>query len=165
MNVNGKLTSCASKSLECCYRCCDQDGRPQAESDINIQNYILMYPGEYEENDTRCHHLESICNFAGGVLARCRGEDFDQSSCNPEQNYKPLDCRSYPFFPCYSHKEQLGLVVDKRCPLYIDEDPQMCRHSEVVLNEWQKVVADRSEVGLWIARISLKGYVVYEKNN
>jgi len=80
-------------------------------------NYIVTYPGELdaaEESGKSIQHLDIVGSYHGGYKVVCRAKDT--SIC--DGGYKPLDCKSYPFFPTVSEAgwrklaEQHPLIVD-----------------------------------------------------
>lgn len=122
-----------------------------------------MYPGEWDQepNERKEHIIISDDNDHGGKLGYCDKENFDQSQCNPLQNFKPLDCHSYPFFPVIVDG-QLKLSIDsKRCPLSKDIE-KLRDHYRFILSEWLKAIENDESVKTWIESISLDGYEVID---
>lgn len=154
MKLIGIIEGCIEGSKKCEFRCCDQDV-PEDLKPIRPIDYILMYPGEYDSEDPKQSHLEHIADYAGGVLARCKKECFDQSQCDPDVNYKPLDCRSYPLFPTLSD-DGLVLVKDERCPLTTSDID--LEHYEAVLDNWLEVVTHRPQTIAWLSNLIMEGY-------
>ena len=155
MKLIGKISGCAEASEICGYRCCDQD-KPTEDTVIRTEDYILMYPGEYNPDDSRQKHLTPVASFSGGILARCAKECFDQSQCDPDVNYKPLDCRSYPLMATVADDSSLELVKDERCPLTRSQFGE--EHELTVLGAWQEVVSGNPAVIEWLSNLSLEGY-------
>lgn len=154
MSETGKIFSCVEASAICGYRCCDQDV-PVVDEDVNPMDYILMYPGEFNPADPRQQHLTPVGDYNGGVLARCEKECFDQSQCHPNQNYKPLDCMSYPQMPVPTDGK-LSLVKDSRCPLTAGDIPPS--QSSAIVQKWQEAILANRDVLGWLSSLSLEGY-------
>lgn len=157
--VEGQLSGCKECSHICHYRCCDQ---AKADApDFGQENSILLYPGEWESvaDETRRHLLITMNDFNSGKLAYCDRENFDQSTCHPHRNFKPLDCESYPFAPVM-RDGTLQLVIDsQRCPLPVE---QLTNHAKYVLQRWQRVIDENPDVAAWISALKLPNYVSYE---
>ncbi|MGX9725973.1 MAG: hypothetical protein ACTFAK_01250 [Candidatus Electronema sp. VV] len=154
----GLISGCQKMSTTCQYRCCDQS--KVTSDDFCQENSILMYPGEWEKQDSkkRDHILVSDDNFYGGKLGYCDKEHFDQSKCDPLKNFKSLDCRSYPFFPVFE-EEILKLAIDERCPLPRDTE-ELRQHYRFILNEWRKITEESEEIRRLINKISIDGYKI-----
>jgi Fe-S-cluster containining protein len=131
----------------CGFRCCDfQQG-----------NYIVLYPGELEAAQLRSEstsHLQDLEPYEGGYKAVCKAADT--ATC--DGGYKPLDCKSYPFFPSINEEDGSVDVVLKggKCPLTADMIPD---HRQWVGTEWGRLAERHSDVGQWIAKVRLVGYV------
>ncbi|MDD4352144.1 MAG: hypothetical protein PHU71_04145 [Candidatus Gracilibacteria bacterium] len=157
----GYILGCQNNSDICHYRCCDQS--TTTSYDFCQENAILLYPGEWEKEvkERKKHILISDDDNHTGKLGYCDKENFDQSQCNPLQNFKPLDCHSYPFFPVIADGK-LKLAIDsKRCPLSKDIQ-QLREHYRFILNEWMRVVGNNEKVKTWIGNISLDGYEIID---
>lgn len=160
--IDGQISGCRECSSICHYRCCDQS-KPDAP-DYSHENAILLYPGEWEvvANETRRHLLITLDDFHGGKLAYCDKENFDQSQCHPEHNFKPLDCESYPFAPVIRDGE-LQLIIDSgRCPLPVE---QLAHHARYVLRRWQEAIDRNPAVAEWISALELLHYVPYKPSH
>lgn len=160
--VGGQIVGCKECSSICHYRCCDQ---AKADApDFSHENAILLYPGEWEavEHETRRHLLITIHNFNGGKIAYCDKENFDQSQCHPERNFKPLDCESYPFAPII-RDGTVHLIIDSgRCPLPVQ---QLSDHARFILRRWQEAIEKNPAVAEWISALELPNYVPYNLIN
>ncbi len=154
MSATGKIVSCVDMAPICHYRCCDQDPPPE-DGTVKDTEYILMFPGEYNPDDPNQSHLTPVGEHNGGVLARCAKECFDQASCHPDVNFKPLDCKSYPIMPKVVGGV-LHLVKDTRCPLTADDIPP--EHRAAILEQWEGAVGANFNVLGWLASLSLEGY-------
>lgn len=156
--IGGKIQDCSALSSICHYRCCDQ-ARP-GEGDPDPENAVLLFPGEYEAVSERArrHLLVVLGDFHGGKLTYCDRDNFDQSSCHPDRNLKPLDCQSYPFAPVIREGE-LALVIDSnRCPL---PSVQLAAHAAFILKRWKEVIEQNPAVADWIASLKLPHYISY----
>jgi hypothetical protein len=157
---NGKIDACIGCSSICGFRCCHQSNLH--EEAFGPENAILLYPGEIDEvsRATRAHIQITNEDFNGGKLGYCDRENFDQSTCDPTKNFKPLDCRSYPFFPTIVNGE-LKLLIDKeRCPL-----PSLIlqRHYDDILKLWTDLLVQKPELENWIKGFNLQGYTEFNK--
>lgn len=155
---SGKIEACQACSSQCGYGCCHQ-AKP-GESDFGPESALLLYPGELDgvAQDFRRHILITGENFNGGQLGYCDRENFDQSQCDPERNYKPLDCQSYPFAPAIVDGQLTLVVDDKRCPL-----PKhiLDAHYRSTLAKWQSALDSNPAVRSWVEALNLKGYSSY----
>lgn len=159
----GYLLGCGEASQECHYRCCDQS-KP-GTADFCQENALLLYPGEWESAEGSKSHIDiSVENDHEGKLGYCAKERFDQSSCHPDKNFKPLDCKSYPFFPTIiDGKMKMALDV-MRCPL--SRDPQaLLQHYNYILSLWLAVAEKNPSVIEWIKTKKLDGYIIYDPKN
>lgn len=158
LSKEGSINACASCSHICGYGCCHQ-ALPH-EEDFGSESSILLYPGELEAaaEETRRHILITAENFRGGKLGYCDRDNFDQSECSMDRNFKPLDCQSYPFFPAMRDGKLILLIDKKRCPLPIDA---LLRHYEWVLQKWAVVIAEDPAVKKWITSFELERYAEF----
>ena len=108
-NIN-KIEACSNMSSICEFKCCNQTH--------NTHSYfVIMYPGEYESSQLPKEHIEILDERYGALIGRCLYSIYERKNCNGNNNFKPLDCCSYPFFPSIKN-DQLILKVDfVRCPL------------------------------------------------
>ncbi len=159
-NTNGKIDSCADCSHICGYGCCHQS-LPH-ELDFGPESSLLICPGEVEDvtADVRTHIIITTEDFHGGKLGYCDRDNFDQSSCNPERNFKPLDCQSYPFFPTFVDGNLVLVVDSKRCPL---PTRSLFAHHDKVLRLWRNLVEKKPEISLWIQQLNLQGYQPFNR--
>lgn len=131
---------------ECGFRCCDfQQG-----------NYIVLYPGELKTASQRGEslgHLSLVEPYHGGHKAVCTAADT--ASC--DQGYKPLDCRSYPFFPSVDlcNNEILVALKGRKCPLTVDLIPF---HRVWVEETWRCLSHLNPQVLDWLRAVRLVGY-------
>ncbi|MBU0978389.1 hypothetical protein KKF92_01015 [Patescibacteria group bacterium] len=157
---SGAIIACRSYAYNCDYHCCKQQ-LPLYEESPNPCNSLLLYPGEWEsQNNERKQHIRLIANHLSGKLGFCDPSRIDQSQCNAQANFKPLDCKSYPFFPVFIGGE-LTLLKDTRCPLSIENADNLDRHYKTVLNIWAKLVETNQQVEFWIISLSLPDYEIY----
>jgi len=135
--VEGLNLKCKERSTECHYKCC-----------TFTDNYIVLYPGEYEESMLKKEHLKIIDDYYYGgkkviCIKRCTSGDF-----------KPLDCKSYPFFPFFDSDGNLRLIKGRKCPL---EFGDLVEHKQWVLKEWGGLLKN-SKIREWVKKIKLVGY-------
>lgn len=158
LEVLGQIDSCTEGSIICHYRCCDQ-GKP-SDDNFDPEGSILIHPGELQElgTDRSKHILLQDEDFHGGRLGRCDGEHFDQSSCDPSRNFKPLDCVSYPFAPTIKGGDVTLSIDTERCPLSLSA---LDEHALAVRELWRDVIASNPLVANWIEQLRLEGYVDY----
>lgn len=156
----GKISKCSLFSKQCEYRCCDQD-EPKRGEKINHENYIMLHPGEWESAILSKKHIEIVDdNFFGGKLGRCKKDCFDQSNCSSDNNFKSMDCKTYPFFPRIDKSGNVILVIDgSRCPL--SKKDGLDEHYSMILFKWNKVISKEPQVRDWILSFDLKGYRPY----
>jgi len=144
MNKDGTISSCAGAG--CGHICCEfQQG-----------NYIVLYPGELEEAKSAGQstaHLKIIdADYNGGQKAICRAKDT--ASC--DGGFKPLDCKSYPFFPAEPVAGEVDLLVKgKKCPL---QAQHLGAHADFVREAWQEVMRRNPQAERWLKRVKLVGY-------
>ena len=78
----------------------------------------MLYPGELGEaylNGESTQHLKIIdANYHGGQKAICTAKDT--ASC--DGGLKPLDCKSYPFFPAPSQGDSIDRSLKARNARY-----------------------------------------------
>lgn len=155
----GNISACEACSHLCGYGCCHQ-ALPH-EADFGPESSLLLYPGELEETikELRRHILVNADDFHGGKLGYCDREHFNQSTCDADKNFKPLDCQSYPFFPAIKDGKLVLKVDRKRCPLPTEA---VLRHYETVLVKWKELIAKNPETKEWIASFELEGYTDFD---
>lgn len=162
VSFGGRLTGCAELAPECGYHCCHQRPLPTAVDLVDPSEAILLAPGEVEGATAPANHLTiSRITAAGGRFARCAQDGFDQSTCSEATNFKPLDCRSYPFFPSMS-EGRLVLLKDQRCPLGSAQQQELDAHYWSVRTAWQQLMTSSAAARNWIQSISLPTYEPYE---
>lgn len=145
MSENGQIELCPHQG--CGFACCS----------FASENYIVLYPGELEEaqeSGQSVGHLEIVSDDLGGHKAICRANET--ATC--DGGYKPLDCKSYPFFPTIdepSGQVQLGLKGQK-CPL---QEIHLAGHQKWVLGRWQSLIDSAPRMMDWIRKTRLVGYI------
>jgi hypothetical protein len=125
----GLIAACKRHTPRCHHKCCDF-----------ADNYIVLYPGELEKTKLDKSHFggkKAVC------LRLCR-----------EDSFKPLDCKSYPFFPKVGPRGEVEIVRGKKCPLKMDE---LTDHKEKFLEVWRTLIED-SAVLEWLKRVELVAY-------
>lgn len=144
--MNGKIPKCPYQN--CSFRCCDfQQG-----------NFIATHPRELQDASAAgksLAHLRVIDAVGEGHKVICTAKDT--ATC--DNGYKPLDCRSYPFFPTIdpaenAHNLKAGLK-GKKCPLDVS---QIQDHAAWVLDEWAAKILDNPSIATWLIDVSLVGY-------
>lgn len=136
----GKIKACA-KTLPKCSCCKFTD------------NYIVLFPGEFEESDLDKSHITIIDeNYHGGKRAVCNAK----GAC--EGKFKPLDCKLYPYFPRVDDSGVVGLLKGKKCPLH-EED--LKAHKEKVY-ELCRELAKEKDILEWLKKVKLVRYEVIE---
>jgi len=160
----GLTDGCSRYADICQHKCCQQDSA--CEGDINPGNYLLIYPREMDDRGDRiCSHIKIVSgNFNGGSLGFCDAKKIDQSKCDIHQNYKTLDCRSYPFAPAFIN-EKLVLIVDKRCPIVQEKELNRKNLDELykkALLAWEQVIFKNEKAEKWIKSLNLSTYELYE---
>jgi len=132
--------------MGCQFTCCSfQQG-----------NYIVLHPDELEQalrNGVSTSHLELIASYHGGYKAICTAKDT--ATC--DNGFKPLDCRSYPYFPTVTEGKIVANLKGQKCPLPISE---ISRHALYVQQEWTKVVSQQPAVLQWLDKVELVGYSI-----
>jgi hypothetical protein len=162
----GKIFKCSVYSKKCHYRCCNQ-AKPE-DIDFSPKNSLLLYPGELKiacSQEKSNQHIVISGNYKRGNLAYCNFKSFNQSQCTIENNFKPLDCLSYPFFP-FIINDCLELSIDvERCPLS-NNFKILFLHYRYIKQEWEKVIFSIPEVKRWIKQIGLlDGYVIVNESD
>jgi hypothetical protein len=152
---SGLIDDCLKASAECEFRCCHQI-RPTKRSGFEKENLLLIHPGELQGSTLPRDHIETISEGQyGETYGYCKKECFDQSKCNHLLNFKPLDCRSYPFFPVFCD-EHLELAIDaNRCPLARDMY-RLKDHYQWVLDEWTALISRDNRVVEWIKSLQMQ---------
>src|SRR5262249_36867287 len=116
-------------------------------------------PGELEEAQ---QHGESVAHLRitqdddhGGKRAVCTA--CDTASC--DGGYKPLDCRSYPFFPVIEDGRVGAVIKGRKCPLLVQH---LIDHARWVEFAWNRVLARSPKVRRWLAAVKLHGYAPFD---
>jgi hypothetical protein len=107
-----------------------------------------LYPGEYDDPTLRRDHLKIIDdNYFGGKKAicvrRCTSKDL-----------KPLDCKSYPYFPRINKEGKIEILKGRKCPL---TKRDLLYHKRWLLKEWEPLLRDR-RILEWLRHVKLVGY-------
>jgi len=142
----GIIKECKKYIPQCQHKCCTFHN-----------NYIVLYPGEWEKSKLRKDHLTIIDNdYFGGKKVQCRKGNHTLSlrPCNPEIEFKPLDCRSYPYFPQINSKGKIKIIKGKKCPL---TDKDLAKHRKLFLKTWNSLIKDKT-IFEWLKRVKLVGY-------
>ena len=75
-----------------------------------------------------------------------------------EDDFKPLDCESYPYFPKFNQNGQIEFLKGNKCPLLKEE---LTEHRKTCLNIWQELLKDQ-KVRVWLKKVVLVGYETEE---
>jgi Fe-S-cluster containining protein len=147
--ADGRIGAC--HSMNCGYRCCE----------FQQSNYIVLYPGEYEaaqQSGKALGHLQ-ITDYDdnGGMRAICTAHDT--ATC--DHGYKPLDCKSYPFFPVINEDGLVGTFLKgRKCPL---SARHLLTHARRVEQTWNRLLSVNPKIRRWLSAVRLIGYVRYFK--
>jgi len=143
--TGGSIELCPKSG--CGFRCCEfQQG-----------NYIVLHPGELEAARARgesLDHLEITLSERGGHRAVCHAQRTE--TC--DDGYKPLDCRSYPYFPRLADNEARvtkWLLKGRKCPL---EPHEIDVHGKWVIEQWNTLVESSPAIAAWLKGVVLVGY-------
>lgn len=115
------LIDACKKYLDICgYRCCHFE-----------DNYIVLYPDELSTTRLSTSHLNIIDeDYHGGKKAVCTRR------CSPE-DYKPFDCRVYPYFLVMLENGKIQFLKGAKCPLKKEE---LMDHKKNCINEFKRLV-------------------------
>ena len=138
----GIIKNCDNHISKCKCKCCKFD-----------KNYIVLYPGEIESTKQNKTHLKIIDdNYYNGkkaiCLRPCKNDDF-----------KPIDCRSYPFFPKINERGVINILISVKCPLKKEE---LVNHKNKFFKIWKLLTKDK-EIYDWINKVKLIGYKSLEE--
>jgi len=133
----GLIKDCEKHVSQCKCICCKFD-----------DNYIVLYPGEFETTKLKKGHIKIIDdNYFGGKKAICL------RPCN-EDDFKPLDCKSYPYFPKINEKGELKIIKGSKCPL---NEEELISHKKIFSEIWDYLIKNK-EIFEWLKKIELIGY-------
>ena len=133
----GNIENCKKYISKCKCKCCDFDN-----------NYIVLYPGEFESTQLRKDHIKIIDeNYFGGKKAICL------RPCK-EGEFKPLDCKSYPYFPMTNKDGSFKIIKGLKCPL---KEKELTSHKKKFFEIWFNLLKNK-EIYKWVYNIDLIGY-------
>ncbi len=133
----GMIKNCEEYVSQCKCKCCKFDN-----------NYIVLYPGEYEETRLNKNHIKIIDdNYYNGKKAICL------RPCK-EDEFKPLDCRGYPYFPKIDESDNLIILKGSKCPL---KDEELANHKKRFFEIWDFFIKNKT-IFEWLKKIELIGY-------
>ena len=136
----GKIKGCAKTLPGCC--CCKF-----------TDNYIVLFPGEFEDSGLDKSHITIIDeNYFGGKKAVCNAK----GDC--EEKFKPFDCKVYPYFPRVGESGVVGLLKGKKCPLQRED---LETHRKRVYELCSELIKDDGILE-WLRKVELVGYEVIE---
>ena len=131
----GEIEKCLTYLPNC--NCCDFS-----------RHYIVLYPGEYENSHLDKKHMEVTDeDYFGGKKGRC-------SRLCKEGELKPMDCKSYPYFPKINKNGNLRLLRCGKCPI---SESELTNHRKEVIRHWNVLVKD-VKIREWVEKIKLQGY-------
>lgn len=137
----GIIKDCENHISQCKCKCCNFN-----------DNYIVLYPGEFEATKQKKNHIKIIDdNYFGGKKAICI------RTCK-EDEFKPIDCRSYPFFPKINNQGKIEIIKGSKCPLKKEE---LAIHKKNFNEIWNLLIKNK-DISDWIKKIELIGYELYE---
>lgn len=154
----GKISACLRYSSICHFDCCRQNNPSLSELPIPASS-LLLVPGELNGKIGIDHILITRDNYFGGSLGFCDSTKIDQSKCDSSLNYKPLDCRSYPFFPRLIDN-QLVLYKDSRCPLGKVDSLELHKIYPGVFSLWAETL-ENPNIRRWVNQVELPNYRLY----
>lgn len=136
----GEIEKCDKNSGSCKYKCCSF-----------TNNFIVLYPGEFESSNLNKSHLKIIDNnYNGGKKVICNLN----KQCSSNKQFKPFDCKCYPLFPLIDKKSNIKLIKGKKCPL-IKKD--LIKHKQEILSEFHKLIQD-PKIKAWFKKVKLIDY-------
>lgn len=139
----GIIKNCNKYFSKCNYKCCTFN-----------KNYIVLYPGEFESSDQPKNHIKIIDdNYFGGKKAVCI------NVCKKDE-FKPIDCSSYPYFPKINNKGDISIIKGTKCPL---KENELVNHRKKFLDIWNLLIKNK-EIYEWLENIKLIGYKEIEGN-
>ena len=142
----GIIKECDKYIPKCNHKCCTFHN-----------NFIVLYPGEWEKSKLRKAHLTIIDDdFFGGKKAICSKGDHTLSlrPCNPKTEFKPLDCRCYPYFPKIGKRGDIKLLKGQKCPL---TKKDLINQKKLVFKAWNFLIKDKKILN-WLKKVKLVGY-------
>ena len=138
----GIIKDCEIHILHCKRICCKF-----------YDNYIVLYPGEFEKTKQKKDHIKIIDdNYFSGkkaiFLKPCKNDDF-----------RPLDCRSYPYFPKINDLGEIEIIKSSKCPLKKEE---LTVHKKKFIEIWNLLIKNK-DISDWIKEIELIDYELDEE--
>lgn len=137
-NFPGKIPECPANG--CGFKCCK----------FTSGNYIVMYPGELEEQMAQglaADHLEVIEDdyiMKGGKKVVCK------KLCTAK-DVKPLDCKIYPLWWQGGDK----FITGSKCPL-----PEEAVHRHAIITKYyvENLIRMRPELAQFFPEVQMVGY-------
>lgn len=149
--ASGKIAQCTDASAHCHYSCCCQI-RP-SNPRFTIFESLLLHPGELAQTPSPSNrHIEIVGSLDKGELGFCLLSPLERLNCGDSSHYKPLDCRSYPFFPVIRQGSLVLAIDSRRCPL-VSNLSGLTNHYRTTLNTWKALIETNSDVVNWITAI------------
>lgn len=138
----GIIDACDKHIFQCKYKCCNFN-----------ENYIVLYPGEYEATNLNKSHIKIINDdYFGGKKAVCIRH------CK-KKDFKPIDCVCYPYFPKIDDEDDLIILKGIKCPLKGEE---LVKHKEKFKDIWNCLLKNK-KIFRWLQNMKLIGYKEIEK--
>lgn len=138
----GRIKKCSKYIQKCQYKCC-----------IFHDNYIALYPGEWERTKLFKSHITIIDeDYFGGKKAICS----KNLGCNSNIDFQPLDCKTYPYFPKIDEQGDIKILKGQKCPL-IKRD--LIHHKILFMKTWKPLIKNKT-IFNWLKKIKLIGYEI-----
>jgi len=153
-----KILEC--EKTGCMWKCCGTFD----------DNYILLYPSEYEDAIKAGYNFKAFDVISddkyGGKMIRPKDRWFCQACHNEDKkSYKSLDCVVYPFSLKITG-DKLVWIVGEKCPLtkkIYKED--LKKHFESQRNIWLELIKSKPEIVEWLKHIKMVGYKFYKEDS
>ena len=137
MKNSGLIEACNNHAPQCKYKCCKFS-----------DNYIVLYPGEFEKSKLNKNHLRIVDDdYLGGKKAVCT------KHCTKD-DFKPVDCQTYPYFPKIDQSGNIEILIGKKCPLVRNE---LINHRKEFFKFWRNLIKN-NQIREWVRNVQLIGY-------
>lgn len=142
----GIIRECSKYIPRCHHKCCTFH-----------DNYIVLYPGEWENSKLKKAHLTIIDDdYFGGKKVVCAlgNHILSLRPCDPKIEFKPIDCKSYPYFPKIDKQGNIQILKGRRCPL---TKKDLVQHKKLFLKAWKSLIKDKVILS-WLKKVKLVEY-------